>query len=145
MLKCNIEANEISNYIPIRSKEEVGRGTNITTINVSGSLLDFEQILENTEDHIVLIQEHCIVPNEIESWESAAFSKGWTGIWHPAIRTQKTAQGRSGRSGGVAILVWSGRTIMKCALVSDHRLIGASIGWGRKRTIHVICIYGLDT
>eukprot|EP00972_Heterocapsa_arctica_P058347 8607900-Heterocapsa_arctica.AAC.1 len=34
---------------------------------------------------------------------------------------------------------------MKSTLASDHRLIGASIGWGRKKTIHVICMYGLDT
>eukprot|EP00972_Heterocapsa_arctica_P057603 8498424-Heterocapsa_arctica.AAC.1 len=34
---------------------------------------------------------------------------------------------------------------MKSTLVSDHRLIGASTGWGRKKTTHVMCIYGLDT
>eukprot|EP00972_Heterocapsa_arctica_P057587 8496148-Heterocapsa_arctica.AAC.1 len=34
---------------------------------------------------------------------------------------------------------------MKSTLISDHRLIGASIGWGRKKTMHVICINGLDT
>eukprot|EP00972_Heterocapsa_arctica_P019635 2898067-Heterocapsa_arctica.AAC.1 len=33
---------------------------------------------------------------------------------------------------------------MKYTLVSDHRLIGASIGWGRKKTMHIMCIYGLD-
>eukprot|EP00972_Heterocapsa_arctica_P067701 9995913-Heterocapsa_arctica.AAC.1 len=37
------------------------------------------------------------------------------------------------------------RTIIKSTLVSDHRLIGASIGWGRKKTLHVMCMYGLDT
>eukprot|EP00972_Heterocapsa_arctica_P036243 5332562-Heterocapsa_arctica.AAC.1 len=55
--KCNWEANITSNCISRRGKEEVERGTNITTSNVSGSLQDFEWILENTEDHIVLIQE----------------------------------------------------------------------------------------
>eukprot|EP00972_Heterocapsa_arctica_P074384 10976670-Heterocapsa_arctica.AAC.1 len=107
--------------------------------------MDSEWILENTEDHIVLIQDHWRLPNEIESLKSAAFRKGWTGVWHPAIRTLETAEGHPGRSGGVAILVWSGRTIMEATLVSDHRLIGASIGWGRKTTMHVMCIYGLDT
>eukprot|EP00972_Heterocapsa_arctica_P024869 3667824-Heterocapsa_arctica.AAC.1 len=34
---------------------------------------------------------------------------------------------------------------MKSTLVSDHRLIGASIGWGGKKSTHVMCIYGLDT
>eukprot|EP00972_Heterocapsa_arctica_P078671 11601115-Heterocapsa_arctica.AAC.1 len=34
---------------------------------------------------------------------------------------------------------------MRSTLVSDHRLIGASIGWWRKKTTHVMCIYGLDT
>eukprot|EP00972_Heterocapsa_arctica_P031862 4694116-Heterocapsa_arctica.AAC.1 len=86
-------------------------------------------MLGNTEDHIILIQEHWRLPNNIEYWKSAAFRKGWTGIWHPAIRTQKTVEGHSGRYGGVAILVWSGRAIMKSTLISDHRLIGASIGW----------------
>eukprot|EP00972_Heterocapsa_arctica_P033773 4971399-Heterocapsa_arctica.AAC.1 len=94
---------------------------------------------------IVLIQEHWRLPNEIESCKSAAFRKGWTAVWHPATRTQKTVDGRPGISGGVVILVLSGRTIMKSILISDHRLIGASIGWGRKTTMHVICIYGLDT
>eukprot|EP00972_Heterocapsa_arctica_P033210 4885991-Heterocapsa_arctica.AAC.1 len=40
--KCNWEANYASNYISRRSKNEVERGTNITTCNVSGSLQDFE-------------------------------------------------------------------------------------------------------
>eukprot|EP00972_Heterocapsa_arctica_P100493 14818095-Heterocapsa_arctica.AAC.1 len=34
---------------------------------------------------------------------------------------------------------------MKSTLVSDHRLIGASIGRGRKKTMRVMSIYGLDT
>eukprot|EP00972_Heterocapsa_arctica_P014296 2103735-Heterocapsa_arctica.AAC.1 len=60
------------------------RGTKITTSNVSGSQLDSEWVLENTEDHIVLIQEHWRPPNEIEALKSAAFRKEWTGVWHPA-------------------------------------------------------------
>eukprot|EP00972_Heterocapsa_arctica_P051308 7546482-Heterocapsa_arctica.AAC.1 len=96
------------------------RGTNITTLNVSGSLQDFEWILENTEDHIVLIQEHWRLPGEIETWKSAAYRKGWTGVWHAAKKTQNTEDGRPGKSGGVAILVWNGRMIMKSTLVSDH-------------------------
>eukprot|EP00972_Heterocapsa_arctica_P008108 1185374-Heterocapsa_arctica.AAC.1 len=35
--------------------------------------------------------------------------------------------------------------IMTSTLVSDHRLIGASIGWGRKKTMHIMCVYGLDS
>eukprot|EP00972_Heterocapsa_arctica_P029996 4420578-Heterocapsa_arctica.AAC.1 len=68
-----------ANYVGRRSKDEAERGTNITTLNVSGSLQDFEWVLENTEDHIVLIQEHWRLPNEIEAWKSAAYRKGWTG------------------------------------------------------------------
>eukprot|EP00972_Heterocapsa_arctica_P039832 5869302-Heterocapsa_arctica.AAC.1 len=94
----------MSNYIGRRSNDEVERGNNITTSYVSGSLMDFEWILEHTEDHIVCIQEHWRLPSEIESWKSAAFRKGWTGVWHPAIKTQKTVDGRPGKSGGVAIL-----------------------------------------
>eukprot|EP00972_Heterocapsa_arctica_P089969 13272884-Heterocapsa_arctica.AAC.1 len=34
--------------------------------------------------------------------------KGWTGVWHPAKKTQKqNIDGRPGKSGGVAILVWN--------------------------------------
>eukprot|EP00972_Heterocapsa_arctica_P013075 1921478-Heterocapsa_arctica.AAC.1 len=50
--KCNIEANFVLTYIGRRAKDEVDRGTNITTLNVPGSLMDCEWILENTEDHI---------------------------------------------------------------------------------------------
>eukprot|EP00972_Heterocapsa_arctica_P045127 6663398-Heterocapsa_arctica.AAC.1 len=53
--------------------------------------------------------------------------------------------GKPGKSGGVAILVWNGRPIMKSTIVSDHRLTGESIGWGRKKTTHVMCLYGLGT
>eukprot|EP00972_Heterocapsa_arctica_P096263 14202302-Heterocapsa_arctica.AAC.1 len=41
--RCNWEANITSNYIGRRGKEEVERGTCITTLNVSGSLQDFER------------------------------------------------------------------------------------------------------
>eukprot|EP00972_Heterocapsa_arctica_P031062 4569826-Heterocapsa_arctica.AAC.1 len=34
---------------------------------------------------------------------------------------------------------------MKSTLVSDHRLIGASIGCGRKKPMHIMCVYGLDS
>eukprot|EP00972_Heterocapsa_arctica_P113755 16438917-Heterocapsa_arctica.AAC.1 len=77
--KCNWEANTSSNYVSRRGNNEVERGTNITTLNVSGSLQDFEWVLENTEDHIVLIQEHWRLPSEMEAWKSAAYRKGWTG------------------------------------------------------------------
>eukprot|EP00972_Heterocapsa_arctica_P002521 366434-Heterocapsa_arctica.AAC.1 len=84
------------------------RGANITTLNVSGSLQDFEWILENTEDQIVLIQEQWRLPSEIEAWKSAGFRKGWTGVWHAAKKTlNKTEDGRPGKSGGVAIIVWN--------------------------------------
>eukprot|EP00972_Heterocapsa_arctica_P066006 9738612-Heterocapsa_arctica.AAC.1 len=81
----------------------------------------------------------------MEAKKSAAFRKGCTGVWHPAKKTQKTEDGRPGKSGGVAILIWNRRMIMKSTLVSDRRLIGASIGWGRKKTMHIMCVYGLDS
>eukprot|EP00972_Heterocapsa_arctica_P042676 6290703-Heterocapsa_arctica.AAC.1 len=65
------------------------RGTNITTLNVFGSLQDFEWNLENTEDHIVLIQEHWRLLREIEAWKPAAFRKGWAGVWHAAKKSEK--------------------------------------------------------
>eukprot|EP00972_Heterocapsa_arctica_P048433 7141399-Heterocapsa_arctica.AAC.1 len=136
MLKSNTDASKTGDFVPRRTPGEVERGTKITTLNLSGSLFDLEWVLENTEDHTILFQEHWRLPNKIESWKSAAFRKGWTGVWHHAIRTQKTVEGNPSRSGGVAISVWSGRTIMKSSLISDHRLIAATIGWGRKRSIH---------
>eukprot|EP00972_Heterocapsa_arctica_P101152 14909537-Heterocapsa_arctica.AAC.1 len=63
----------------------------------------------------------------------------------PCHQNTETVDGRPGKSGGVAILVWNGRTIVKSTLVSDHRLIGASIGWGGKKAMHIMCVYGLDT
>eukprot|EP00972_Heterocapsa_arctica_P096435 14227076-Heterocapsa_arctica.AAC.1 len=49
-------------------KEECEDGTRITTINVSGSQCDFEYVLDMTEDHIVLIQEHWRLEEDIETW-----------------------------------------------------------------------------
>eukprot|EP00972_Heterocapsa_arctica_P111039 16347803-Heterocapsa_arctica.AAC.1 len=51
--------------------------------------MDFEWILENTENHSVLIQEHWRLPSESESWKSAAFRKGWTEVWHSAVKKHR--------------------------------------------------------
>eukprot|EP00972_Heterocapsa_arctica_P019949 2942674-Heterocapsa_arctica.AAC.1 len=50
----------------------------------------------------------------------------------------------TGRSGGVAILTWNGRLILNNTFESDYRAVGASIGWGRKETLHIFSIYGFD-
>eukprot|EP00972_Heterocapsa_arctica_P077982 11498935-Heterocapsa_arctica.AAC.1 len=28
---------------------------------------------------------------------------------------------------------------------ADHRLVGAVVGWGRTKSIHIMSVYGLDT
>eukprot|EP00972_Heterocapsa_arctica_P025187 3711773-Heterocapsa_arctica.AAC.1 len=50
----------------------------------------------------------------------------------------------TGRSGGVAILTWNGRLMLNNMFESDYRAVGASIGWGRKKTIHMFSSYGFD-
>eukprot|EP00972_Heterocapsa_arctica_P094517 13938862-Heterocapsa_arctica.AAC.1 len=57
-------------------KEQCEDGTRITTINVSGSQFDFYYVLGMTEDHIILIQEHWILEEDIETWKTIAFNKG---------------------------------------------------------------------
>eukprot|EP00972_Heterocapsa_arctica_P022379 3291353-Heterocapsa_arctica.AAC.1 len=63
--------------------------------------------------------------------------KGWQGVWEPANLTEKNQDGVTGRSGRVAILTWNGRLIMKNTFGSDYRALGASMGWGRKKTLHI--------
>eukprot|EP00972_Heterocapsa_arctica_P072664 10727769-Heterocapsa_arctica.AAC.1 len=53
-------------------------------------------------------------------------------------------EGNPGRSGGFAILVWTGRLILKNTFEADHRIIGATLGWGRTTSIHIFYIYGFD-
>ena len=102
-------------------------------------------MLDHCKDHILLIQEHWKLKDEIKSWESLAFRKGWQGIWEPAKQTEKNQDGVTGRSGGVAVLTWNGRLMMKNKFESDYRALGVTIGWGRSKTLHIFSIYGYDT
>eukprot|EP00972_Heterocapsa_arctica_P076191 11240841-Heterocapsa_arctica.AAC.1 len=95
-----------------------------------------------TEDH-PFDPGTLVIRKDMESWKSIAFHKGWHGVSNPAIKTQSTEDGNSGRSGGVAVLVCKGRTIMKFSMEADHVLVGAIIGWGRK-SIHIMSMYGHD-
>eukprot|EP00972_Heterocapsa_arctica_P029995 4420507-Heterocapsa_arctica.AAC.1 len=88
-----------------KNKEECEDGTRITTTNVSYPHVNFEYVLDMTEGHIVLIQEHWRLNEDIESWKTIVFTKGWHGVGNPAIKTQNTEDGKPGRSGGVAVLV----------------------------------------
>eukprot|EP00972_Heterocapsa_arctica_P101072 14896582-Heterocapsa_arctica.AAC.1 len=72
-------------------------------------------------------------------------SKGWQGVWEPAIVTENNNDGVTGRSGGVAILTWNGTLFLKSDFEADHKLVGATIGWGRKKSIHIFSVYGYDT
>eukprot|EP00972_Heterocapsa_arctica_P084357 12426168-Heterocapsa_arctica.AAC.1 len=58
---------------------------------------------------------------------------------------EKTQDGVTGRSGGVAVLTWNGRLIMRNTFEADYRAMGVSIGWGRKKTMHIFSIFGFDT
>eukprot|EP00972_Heterocapsa_arctica_P080237 11825824-Heterocapsa_arctica.AAC.1 len=52
----------------------------------------------------------------------------------PAKVTKTYQDGVTGRSGRVATLTWNGRLIVKNTFESDYRAVGASVGWGRKKT-----------
>eukprot|EP00972_Heterocapsa_arctica_P059246 8738641-Heterocapsa_arctica.AAC.1 len=92
----------------------------------------------------MLIQEHWRLKEELHTWETLAYTTRWQGVWEPAKVTEKDLDGVTGRSGGVAILTWNGRLIMKNTFESDYRALGASIGWGRKKTLPIFLIYGFD-
>eukprot|EP00972_Heterocapsa_arctica_P009362 1378383-Heterocapsa_arctica.AAC.1 len=100
--------------------------------------------MPRTKKTVKMGPEHWRRDEDIETWRTIASTKAWHGVWHPAIKTQKTDDGRPGRS-GVAVLVWKGRTINNSAMEADHRLVGAVVGWGRRKTIHNMTVYGLDT
>eukprot|EP00972_Heterocapsa_arctica_P057164 8434886-Heterocapsa_arctica.AAC.1 len=70
-----------------------------------------------------------------------AHMKGWQGVWEPANQTEKNQDGVTGRSGGFAILPRNGRLLMKNSFEADYRALGVSIGWGRKKTLHIFSIY----
>eukprot|EP00972_Heterocapsa_arctica_P073423 10845202-Heterocapsa_arctica.AAC.1 len=38
--------------------------------------------------HVILIQEHWRLKEEIEKWTTIAFMKGWQGVWEPAKVTE---------------------------------------------------------
>ena len=80
-------------------KNEREDGTRITTINLAGSQFDFDFMLEHCKDHVLIIQEHWRLKDDIHTWESMAYRKGWQGIWEPAKQTEKNNDGVTGRSG----------------------------------------------
>eukprot|EP00972_Heterocapsa_arctica_P095081 14023087-Heterocapsa_arctica.AAC.1 len=70
--------------------------------------------------------------------------KGWQGVWEPAKVTENM-DGVTGRSGGVAILTWNGIFLLNNEFETYYRAVGATLGWGRKRSLHFSSIYGFDT
>eukprot|EP00972_Heterocapsa_arctica_P111707 16427653-Heterocapsa_arctica.AAC.1 len=50
------EDNNVHNGIMYKQGKE--EGTRITSVNLSGSQLDFELMLDHCKDHVMLIQEH---------------------------------------------------------------------------------------
>eukprot|EP00972_Heterocapsa_arctica_P033317 4904083-Heterocapsa_arctica.AAC.1 len=101
-------------------------------------------MLEHCTDHVMLVQEHWRLKEELHSWQTLSPLKAWQGIWEPAKVTEKYQDGVTGRSGEVAVLTWNGRLIMNNTFESDYRAAGTPIGWGRKKTIHIVSIYGFD-
>eukprot|EP00972_Heterocapsa_arctica_P000828 116152-Heterocapsa_arctica.AAC.1 len=45
-------------------------------------------MLEHCKDHVMLIQEHWRLTEQIEKWKTIAFVKGWQGLWEPAKVTE---------------------------------------------------------
>eukprot|EP00972_Heterocapsa_arctica_P036453 5365317-Heterocapsa_arctica.AAC.1 len=57
--KAKLENNKIHHTLTF--KEEKEGATFITSIDLSGSQIDFEFMLDHCQDHIMLIQEHWIL------------------------------------------------------------------------------------
>eukprot|EP00972_Heterocapsa_arctica_P034468 5075090-Heterocapsa_arctica.AAC.1 len=89
----------------------------------------------------MLIQEHWRLKEELRSWETLAYLKGWQGVWEPAKVTEKDQNGVTGRSRGVAILTWSGRLILTNTFEADYRALGATIGWEERK----LCTFSKST
>eukprot|EP00972_Heterocapsa_arctica_P085357 12579974-Heterocapsa_arctica.AAC.1 len=60
--------------------QEKEDGTIITSANLSGSQFDFEYMLERCKDHVMLIQEHWRLNEELHTWQTLAHLKGWQGV-----------------------------------------------------------------
>eukprot|EP00972_Heterocapsa_arctica_P016936 2500042-Heterocapsa_arctica.AAC.1 len=71
-------------------KQEKEDGTIITSTNLSGSQFDSEYMLEHCKDHVMLIQEHWRLKEELHTWQTLAHLQGWQRVWEPARVTEKT-------------------------------------------------------
>ncbi len=64
------------------------------TIKLSGYIGDLESILEKCKEHIIMIQEHKQLQQEMEKWKSCAGIRGWHGVWEQAAITEKNEEGQ---------------------------------------------------
>eukprot|EP00972_Heterocapsa_arctica_P022557 3318582-Heterocapsa_arctica.AAC.1 len=80
----------------------------------------------------MLMQEHWRLKEDVKRWESIAAKKGWQVVWEPAMITAKDKDGITGR------------LVLNNEFEADYRAIGASLGWGRKKSLHIFAIYGYD-
>ena len=85
------------------------------------------------------IQEHRLIGGPLASAQIKAISKGWQGVWQPAMNT-----GKHGRSGGVATLVRQPVLMIKGDGDYNHRWHRVMVQWTRKTKIHIVNIYGKE-
>ena len=88
---------------------------------------------------ILMIQEHRLIEGPLASAQVKAISKGWQGVWQPALST-----GKHGRSGGVATLVRQPVLMVKGGGEYNHRWHRVMVQWTRKTKIHLIDVYGKE-
>ena len=82
-----------------------------------------ERALEQ-DVQILMIQEHRLVEGPLASAQVRAISKGWQGVWQPAMNT-----GKHGRSGGVATLVRQPILMIKGGGDYNHRWHRVMVQW----------------
>ena len=127
-------------YITYRRWPSENRnGTIVLTINLSGSLSNFEKALKFKAD-ILLIQEHWRGPDDINSWQSKARHAGWHGAWSLGVRNPVTGRHTS----GVAVLTRETRPIVQVG-TADDRTITAMVPWSRRTALMVTSVYCWDS
>ncbi len=90
---------EGDNYFDFHKKgrlyqEEKEEGTKMLTINLSGSIGDFEYILENCKEHIIMIQEHKQLQQEMKRGKAVQASEAGTESGSKRLSQRRMKKGR---------------------------------------------------